>query len=120
MKTQLNVSVDTEILGEIQRLDLPKGELSRIVETALKQKLNKGLTEEDIVLSKNDALQELKIVVNQKAQLYPDRFKKCVRYAKYCGVASSTVDEKLAFWGKVLADMKKEISPAPPKEKAIS
>lgn len=115
MKTQINLSVEVSLLEEVRGAGIDG--LSKIFEEALKSKLNKGVTPEDLVVQKEEELMKTKIAINQKAQLYPERFKKCVRYAKYCAIPSGTIDEKIVFWKRVLEDMKKEISPAPPKEK---
>ena len=116
MKTNIMVSLPVELVVEARGEGMA-GTFSKLLEEAIRLKLNKGLTEEDIIIEKNEQLTELKVEVNQKAQLYPDRFKKCVRYAKYCHLPSGTIDEKIVFWNRVLEDMKKEIPPEPPKEK---
>lgn len=116
MKSNITVSVDSNLLAEVRGVS---ENISKLVEDAFREKLNKGLSLEEKQLQKDEELMKLKVQVHQKSELYPDRFKKCVRYAKYCGIASNTIDEKIIFWGTILENMKKEIPPEPPKEKGV-
>lgn len=112
------MSLDSELLAEVRGARLPRGELSRVVEEALRVYLRKPLSPEEREMRILSELKEIKLKVWQKAQLYGAAFKKAVHDVKFRGVPHETSQERLLFWGEVLKELEgKEKPPATPKEK---
>ena len=114
MKAIVSVTVDTELLAEARGVGI---NLSGLFNEALKEKLHKNPTEEEKKAFEEETLFNVKIEVNQKRNLRPDRFKKAVRYLSYLGMPTNTQKDKIIFWTTVLNEMKKETPSEPPKEK---
>ena len=114
MKSVISVSVDTQLLVEARGVGI---NISSFLTQALKDKLNKSPTDEEKKVNEEETLFNLKVEVNQKMNLMPEKFKKAVRYLKYLGMPTNTQAEKIIFWTTVLNEMKKETPSEPPKEK---
>jgi len=116
MKAVISISVDTVLLEEARGVGL---NLSGFFSEALKEKLHKTPTEDERQANEEETLYNIKVEANQKMNLYPDRFKKAVRYLKYLGMPTNTQIEKIIFWTTVINEMKKKIPSEPPKEKEV-
>jgi hypothetical protein len=106
MKSNTSVSVETNLLVEARGAGI---NLSKVLEEALKVKLQKEMTPDEINFNKEERLKELRADVYQKSQLYTEKFKEAVAYLKWLGEKSITLDERIIFWEKVLKLMREDI-----------